>query len=104
LFETIQNHFSVVASDARFQRSEFLGHKKFILPTYQVTQNNSGGDTPMGTLSSYLSAVGNNEFLFNKSFPEPGVVIVYACVRVRSHTYSQGCNRFYRTKSRLDFA
>lgn len=104
LFETIQNHFSVVASDARFQRSEFLGHKRFVLPTYQVTQNNAGGDTPMGTLSSYLSAVGNNEFLFNKSFPEPGVVIVYATIRVRAHTYSQGCNRFYRTGTRLDFA
>lgn len=103
LFETINIHFGVVASDSRFQRSEFLGHSKFYIGSYQVTQTSQSTiDNPMGGLSSYMVGRTQDQFLVNKAFPEPGYLLIFACVRIANHTYAQGLNRMFSKFVRFD--
>lgn len=103
LFETLNVHFGVVASDSRYQRSEFLGHFRFYVGSYQVTQTSgSSGDNKMGQLSSYMVGRCQDRFLCNKAFPEPGYLYVLACVRIANHTYAEGCPRQYRRFVRFD--
>lgn len=59
------------------------------------------GTTPLGSLAGN-SATGDVEDGFVKSFVEHGYIIGLACVRTEQ-TYSQGFERLWNRKDRLDF-
>lgn len=100
--ESIEAHFGVKSDDARQQRPEFLGAIEQTLNNIEVAQTSEGTDTsPQANLSAF-SKTGMKEDLFKKSFTEHGAIIYLACVRT-NHTYSQGTERLWNRKTRLDF-
>lgn len=99
----IEGHFGVHSPDARLQRSEFLGGKRTPINIYQVaqtSQSGADGENPLGGLGAYSHSVGRSRF--TKGFVEHGYVIGVMCMRYH-HTYSQGVERFWTRRHRLDF-
>lgn len=97
----IEGHFGVKSPDARLQRPEFLGGKRTPMSIFQVAQTSqSSADNPLGTLSAFSHSVGVSRF--TKGFVEHGYVIGVMAVRYH-HTYSQGVERFWTRRHRLDF-
>lgn len=101
--EIIKAHFGVTSPDARLQRSEYLGGKRTPINMAEVIQTSptQTGTTPLGSLAGN-SATGDVEDGFVKSFVEHGYIIGLACVRTEQ-TYSQGFERLWNRKDRLDF-
>ena len=73
--EIIFAHFGVRSSDARLQRSEYLGGKKVPINITQVIQNSESGTTPQGTLTG-MSQTWDGDDYFTKSFEEHGILYV----------------------------
>ncbi|UPW36500.1 major capsid protein [Peromfec virus RodF8_36] len=100
--EILKNHFGVTASDARLQRSEYLGGKRITINMTQVTQTSStDSESPQGNTAAFSLTNAINAS-FTKSFEEHGYVIGVACVRTM-HTYQQGLNKMFSRKTRTDF-
>lgn len=100
--EILKSHFGVDSADARLQRSEYLGGKRFqvkINPIYQTSQTSDV--SPLGDVGAVSSTI--KEFDgFNKSFTEHGYIIGLLCFRY-PHVYSQGLNKLFSRKDRFDF-
>ena len=99
--EMLKSHFGVDAGDYRLQRPEYLGHTKSMININQVAQTGETGTTPQGNLAAYGHSQGD-DFLFNKSFVEHGFVHIFAVARHKK-TYSQGLEKFWSRKDRLDY-
>lgn len=100
--EIIKNHFGVTSSDARLQRSEYLGGKRIPITVTQVLQTSSTDATsPQGNTAAYSLTVDSSES-FTKSFEEHGYIITVVMVRTM-HTYQQGLNKLWSRKTRTDF-
>lgn len=103
LRELIFSHFGVTSSDARLQRPEYIGGLKqeINISTVPQTQSSTGVNTPQGwtTGMSHTLASGND---FTYSADEHGYIITVAFVRTEQ-TYSQGINRLWTRKRKLDF-
>lgn len=103
LTEFIEGHFGVHSPDARLQRAEFLGGKHTPINIYQVAQTSSTGsnyDQALGSLGAFAHTVGRSRF--TKGFVEHGYVIGVMALRYH-HTYSQGIEKFWTRRHRLDF-
>lgn len=101
--EIIYNFFGVRPGDYRVQRPEYLGgYRTHINMTSiaQTAQDNSDTPTPLGTLAGH-SATAVKGGTFVKSFTEYGYIIGVMVCRVH-HTYSQGLNRLWKRRNRLD--
>lgn len=99
--EIILNHFGVQSSDARLQRSEYLGGSSTPININQVLQtSNSIDGSPQANVSGYSLSGGKSGFM--KGFTEHGMVIGVMAVR-QKHTYQQGIERFWLRKNRIDF-
>lgn len=100
--EIIKSFFNVDSPDARLQRSEYLGGNRLPLNVSQVEQTSASqiGLTPQGNLTG-ISATGDVNSDFTKSFTEHGIVIGIACARYH-HTYQQGLERFWSRKTKFD--
>lgn len=100
--EILRSHFGIVSPDARLQRSEYLGGKHIPINMSEIAQTSaSAGDNYLGNLAGYSStASGGHDF--TKSFVEHGYLIGLACVRTE-RTYSQGVEKLFFKKNRLDF-
>ena len=100
--EIIKNHFGVTSSDARLQRSEYLGGSRVPITMQQVNQTSSTDATsPQGNTAAF-SLTADSQYSFTKSFEEHGYILSVAMVRT-THTYQQGLNKLWNRKTRTDF-
>lgn len=101
--EIIKSRWGVETSTDVLHIPELIGHMKFALDTYQVTQTSeSTASSPLGELGAY-SQTGNSGHLFTKSFDYWGSLMIVAVVRQEQHTYAQGLPNQYSKKRRFDF-
>lgn len=105
--ETLFTLFGVRSSDARLQRSEFVGGLRQPVGVTSVAQTSmtaASGNTirPLGQLGAY-SVTGMDKGSFvNCSFEEHSIFMVVACVRLKQ-SYSQGLPPMYRRFDKLDY-
>lgn len=101
--ESIRSHFGVISPDARMQRPEYLGGERININMTQVAQTSGTGssDTPQGNVSAY-SLTRSRQNSYTKSFTEHGFVFCLCCIRTHQ-SYSQGINRMWSRKHRLDY-
>lgn len=101
LTEILREHYGVISPDARLQRTEYLGGKRLPLSVYQTVQTSqSTDDNPLGDLGAFSLSSGRAGY--TKGFVEHGFVLGLACIR-QFHTYTQGLERFWTRKKRIDF-
>lgn len=97
--EIIFSHFGVRSSDARLQRSEYLGGKKVPINITQVIQNSETATTPQGNLTGMSQTWDGDEY-FTKSFEEHGIMYILCCIK-GENIYQQGLpakfSKFKRT-------
>ena len=100
--EYIRGVFGVTSSDARLQRSEYLGGHRFPLNVDQVIQTSStDATTPQGNAAGFSCTV-NQGNMFTKSFEEHGTLMAIAVVRTE-HTYQQGLHKQWTRKKWLHY-
>ena len=101
--EFVKNIFGVTSPDARLQRSEYLGGKRFSINVNQVLQTSSTDSTsPQGNTGAYSHTADVGKY-FTKSFTEHGYIIGLMCVREDEHTYGQGIEAMWSRKKWYDF-
>lgn len=101
--ESILAHFGIRSSDARLQRSEYLGGGKAPVMISEVLQHSADDDepTPLGSMAGHgVSAV--RTFQFNKFFEEHGFVIGILSIMPRS-AYYQGLSKMWTRSTRFDY-
>lgn len=100
--EFVQNVFGVTSPDARQQRSEYLGGKRFPINMDQVLQT-SGTDatSPQGNTAAFSCTV-NSDNLCTYSSTEHGYFFVLGVIRT-NHSYQQGIERMWSRKKFFDF-
>nr|DAV68623.1 MAG TPA: Major capsid protein [Microviridae sp.] len=101
--EILLSMFGVRSSDARLQRSEFLGGKRIPIRQTQIAQTSGTQEngTALGDTGAF-SLTGATAFLCNKSFEEHGILYIVGCVRT-DHSYSQGINKQLTRKNLFDY-
>lgn len=108
--EILRSHFGIISPDARLQRSEYLGGKHTPINMAEIAQTSGTQDVTesgtatinyLGDLAGYSSTAETGHD-FTKSFVEHGYIIGLATIRTQ-HTYSQGVEKFWFKKNRLDF-
>lgn len=99
--EIIYSHFGVRSSDARLQRSEYLGGKKIPITVSQVIQNSETATTPQGNLAG-MSQTFDGEDYFTKSFEEHGIMYVMCCIK-GENIYQQGLHAKFSKFKRTDY-
>ena len=99
--EFVRNIFGVVSPDARQQRSEFLGARRFQINMDQVLQTSStDAVTPQGNTAAFSCTVNAND-LFTYSATEHGFIMVLAVIRT-THTYQYGLEKMWNRKKFTD--
>lgn len=98
--EYIKQHWGVVPSDGRMQRSEFCGSTRINVFQQNVPQTAISGATPQGYRTSIADAQGT--FDFDATFDEHGILMIVCCVRGNSQ-YQYGIPRQASYKERFDF-
>lgn len=100
--EFLKNIFGVTSPDARQQRSEYLGGKRFPINMDQVLQTSSTDATsPQGNTAAFSCTI-NSDNLFTYSATEHGYLLVLGCIRT-NHSYQQGIEKFWSRKKWTDF-
>lgn len=99
--EFVDNIFHVKSPDARQQRSEFLGAKRFPINVDQVLQTSATDVvSPQGNTAAYSCTIDVAD-LCTYSATEHGWLLVLGCVRTE-HSYQQGIERFWSRKKWSD--
>lgn len=98
--EQILMHYGIISSDARLQRSEFIGAGQTTVTIDAVTQQSESNETPLGYQAGKAVAVGN-DFDFNYSADEHGYIIGILSV-VPATSYSQGFNKSMLNLTKFD--
>lgn len=95
--------YGVRSSDARLQRSEFLGGTMSPLDISSVVQTSATNDTdtPQGNLSG-LAVSGARFPTWKRRFEEHGAVIGLMCIMPRTG-YQQGSRRMFNRTTRFDY-
>lgn len=106
--EILANHFGVKSSDARLQRSEYLGGENIPLNQFQVLQTSGTGasvgqttNTAQGNVSAY-SLTNSKKHYFTTNIEEHCYILGFVCIRTRQ-TYQQGINKMFLRNERFDF-
>lgn len=100
--EFVKNIFGVTSPDARQQRSEYLGGKRFPINMDQVLQTSSTDSiSPQGNTSAFSCTV-NSDNLCTYSATEHGYIYVLGCIRT-NHSYQQGIEKMWNRKKWTDF-
>lgn len=100
--EYLRAVFGVESSDARVQRSEYLGGQRIPINMDQILQTSSTDATsPQGNAAGFscTNAAGS---MFTKSFEEHGTLLCIALCRVE-HSYQQGIPKMLSRKKWTDF-
>lgn len=104
--EQMLSHFGVVSSDARLDRTEFLGGGKFPVVISEVLQTSKTEEasepSPQGNMAGHAIGVGNSNG-FKKYFEEHGYLIAIFSVMPRTK-YMQGTRRHFFKDNKFDFA
>lgn len=97
--EIIRALFGVESSDARLQRSEYVGGVRIPINMSQIVQTSSTDSTsPQGHASGFSCTV-NRKSLFTKSFEEHGILMGIIVTRIDNHSYQQGIEKKWLRKS-----
>lgn len=100
--EMIRSHFNVLSPDSRQQRPEYLGGKRINLSMMEVVQTSSTDDvSPQGNTSGMSKTI-DSDYMFEASFTEHGIILGLMCIR-NENSYSQGIEKKFLRKTRLDF-
>lgn len=100
--EIIFSHFGVRSSDARLQRSEYLGGKKIPIDITQVIQNSATDSvSPQGNMSGVSMTFDGDDY-FTKSIEEHGILYVVACIK-GENVYQQGLPAKFSKFKRTDY-
>lgn len=100
--ESILQHFGIRSSDARLQRSEFLGGGRSPIIISEVLQTSQGTEeSPQGTMAGHGISV-QRSHQFKKFFEEHGYIIGILSIMPKA-TYQQGLHRTWFRKSRYDY-
>lgn len=102
--EYIYGMFGTTIADATEDIPEYLGRLKFNINVNQVIQTTgfaASSSTELGALGAYSNS-GNRGELFNKSFTEPGYIILVAYTK-HQRTYSSGIDRVFLKTELLDY-
>ena len=100
--EYLRSVFGVESSDARLQRSEYLGGQRIPINMDQIIQTSSTDNTsPQGNTAGF-SCTHAKGSMFTKSFEEHGTLMCIALVRCE-HSYQQGLNKMWNRKKWTDF-
>lgn len=100
--DIIKALFNVDSSDARLQRSEYLGGFRQSINMDQVLQTSATDQvTPQGNTGAF-SCTALNENMFIHSFEEWGTLMILAVIRT-DNTYQQGLHPMWSRKKRLDY-
>nr|WDY38283.1 major capsid protein [Rattus norvegicus microvirus] len=103
--ELLRSMFGIYASDARLQRPEYLGGRRFPITQHQVaqtTENDVSQSIGLGDTGAFVFAADVTDTLVKRSFSEHGMVFYLACVRT-SQTYSQGVAPKFTRRNRFDY-
>lgn len=101
--EYLKGVFGVESSDARLQRSEYLGGMRFSINMDQILQTSSTDATsPQGNASGF-SCTNQQGKIFHKAFEEHGTLMILGVARV-IHSYQQGLDRMWSRKKWFDYA
>lgn len=100
--EWVQAFFGQKSSDARLQRSEYLGGGRSPILISEVLQTSSTDNTsPQGNMSGHgISA--SRSHTWKKNFEEHGIVITLMSIMPKAG-YFQGLDRQWTYKTRYDF-
>ena len=99
--EFIAREFGIKPRDSRIQRPEYLGGGKGTLQISEVLQTAEGADTGVGTMRGHgVAGIGQRPIKFR--CPEHGLIIGLLSIRPVP-VYTQGINREFLKRSRLDF-
>lgn len=99
--EFIQREFGIKPRDARIQRPEYLGGGSGILQISEVLQTAEGSNTGVGTMRGH-GVAGLTQRPIRFRAPEHGLILGLISIRPVP-VYTQGINREFLKKSRLDF-
>lgn len=100
--EFLRGVFGVESSDARLQRSEYLGGTRIPINIDQVLQTSSTDATsPQGNTGAF-SCTRSHDSMFTKSFEEHGYVLTLIVVRCE-HSYQQGLEKMWSRRKWTDF-
>ena len=95
-------HYSVLTPDATLSRPELCGQTRTSIGMRQVLQQSATTeDSPLGNVGAFSLTNINNEWICNKSFTEPGFIMVLGCVRPVV-SYSQGIDPLLQKLNRYD--
>lgn len=101
--EILANHYGVISSDARLQRSEYLGGTNFEINMVHVPQTSaSTTDSAQGNLTAYSNTAVRMKHLFTTSYEEHCYTIIFAAIRTKQ-TYAQGIEKMWNHEERTDF-
>lgn len=100
--EIIKQHFNVDSPDARQQRPEYLGSKRFTVNFEQIPQTSATDTTsPQGHMTAYsLTGIDCDEIV--KSFTEHSIIMGLIVLRTQQ-TYQQGLQKPWSKRSRFEF-
>lgn len=101
--EILLNIWGLSVPDYRLQEPEYLGgHRGRInMNTVVQTSNNADETSPTGTMYGNSKTV-NSSHIINATFKERGYVYTFIVCR-QEHTYSQGVDKSWTRKNRMDF-
>lgn len=99
--EIIENTWHIECPDARLDRAEFLGGKRFPINMMEVLQTSETGVTVLGSDAGHSKTADYSDG-FARTFLEHGCIIGFFYTRTR-RSYSQGINRQLFRKDKIDF-
>lgn len=102
--EKLLANYGVRSSDARLQRSEFLGGSKSTMLVSEILQTSGtvSGSTPQGNQSGHMYGVGRTKG-WSKTFEEFGYVFCFYVIAPKA-VYSQGMPRELMKRDALEYA
>lgn len=102
--EMIRVHFDVKSSDARLQRSEYIGGSKTTMSISEVLQTGGTGtgvDTPQGNMAGRGISVSSGD-RHSYFCEEHGILMCILSIKPKT-SYQQGIHRAWRKFNRLDY-
>lgn len=100
--EIVHSLFGVRSSDARMQRSEYLGGGYAYVNMTPVSNQTRETDEPLGDLGATATlAAGTHGF--TKSFEEHGYILGFLNLHSPEYAYAEGLNKMWTRQTRLDF-
>lgn len=101
--EFIRAVFGTESSDARMQRSEYLGGTRIPINMDAIVQTSAtDAVSPQGNASGYSNTL-SKDSLFTKSFEEHGTLMVLAVIRVEKRSYQQGLHKMFTRRKWTDY-